>query len=108
MYTLLNVLKFGMKQLEGGQVNLDMDELHRLDFQSGIFFRVFENLACESHDKNRFKLELKFSRGSAIYPEEINEIVNHVIPIKLQDCLTKELTLENVDLFFNTLLDSQV
>lgn len=32
MYTLLNVLKFGMKQLEGGQVNLNMDELHRLDF----------------------------------------------------------------------------
>ena len=106
MYTLLNVLKFGMKQLEGGEVNLNMDNLHRLDFQSGIFFRVFENLDCDKNDRNRFKLEMKFTNGSALNPDKINEIENHVIPIKLENCLTKELTLENVDLFFHTLLDS--
>ena len=106
MYTLLNVLKFGMKQLASGEVNLNMDELHRLDFCSGIFFRVFENLNCDEHDPQRFKLELKFSRGSTLHKDKINEIENHVIPIKLENCLTKTLKLENVDLFFETLLDT--
>lgn len=33
------------------------------------------------------------------------DIEDHVIPIKLENCLTKTLTLEDVDIFFNTLLD---
>lgn len=49
---------------------------------------------------------MKFTGGSALYPDKLNEIEDHVIPIKLEDCLTKELTLENVDLFFNTLLEA--
>jgi inositol hexakisphosphate/diphosphoinositol-pentakisphosphate kinase len=53
MYTLLNVLKHVMKKLNhledrGGQDLISkMDESLRLDFMSGIYFRVFENLDLE-------------------------------------------------------------
>ena len=70
---------------------------------SGIYFRVFENLVCEEHDPSRFKLEIKLNRGSTIYPDLLHEIENHIIPIKLDDCYTRVLTLEDVDLFFKQL-----
>jgi inositol hexakisphosphate/diphosphoinositol-pentakisphosphate kinase len=77
MYTLLNVLKHGFKQhanIKKNNTVKDIDEWHRLDFLSGIYFRVFENLVCEEHDPSRFKLEIKLNRGSTIYPDELHNI----------------------------------
>jgi hypothetical protein len=106
MYTLLNVLKHGLKQHTTHKKNntiKDIDEWHRLDFLSGIYFRVFENLVCEEHDPSRFKLEIKLNRGSTIKPDEVQNIEDHIIPIKLDDCYTRILKLEDVDLFFKQL-----
>ena len=107
MYTLLNVLKHGLKQNgtnhKKNNTIKDIDEWHRLDFLSGIYFRVFENLVCEEHDPSRFKLEIKLNRGSTIKPDEVQNIQDHIIPIKLDDCYTRILKLEDVDLFFKQL-----
>ena len=65
MYTLLNLIIFGLKK---NKMMLDKDkgdpiemleEFLRMDFLSGMNFRVFENLSKEDNDKNRFKLEIR-------------------------------------------------
>ena len=56
MYGLLNLLKFGLKQALNSKYNLQklnnvqLDESLTLDFMSGIFFRVVENLNSEDDD----------------------------------------------------------
>ena len=106
MYTLLNVLKHGLKQNNQFIKNntmKDIDEWHRLDFLSGIYFRVFENLVCEENDPSRFKLEIKLNRGSTIHLDEVKNIKDHIIPIKLDSCYTRVLKLDDVDTFFQQL-----
>jgi hypothetical protein len=62
MYTLLNVLKFGLKTVKKSkeinfrnkEKDIKLDDTLRLDFMSGIFFRVFENLISDENDPERF------------------------------------------------------
>ena len=55
MYTLLNVIKFGLKEPLNNNDKLyrsseqKIDEILRLDFLSGIYFRVFENLISDEN-----------------------------------------------------------
>lgn len=46
----------------------------RLDFLSGIYFRVFENLISDENDPARFKLDIMVNNGSILNPEKMNEI----------------------------------
>lgn len=110
MYTLLNVLKFGLTSIDHKKIDdttVKLDDANRLDFMSGIFFRVFENLLADEHDPARFKLEIKVNRGSTLDPNLLKSIEDHCIDIKLENCFTKTLTLDDVDSFFNVLLDMQ-
>ena len=43
----------------------------RMDFMSGIFFRVFENLAADENDSSRFKLDIIVNNGAIVYPDEL-------------------------------------
>ena len=79
----------------------------RLDFMSGIFFRVFENLHCDEHDPARFKLDIMVNTGSILIPDAIKDIKEHCIPILLDNTFSKTLTLEDIDHFFLTLLNMQ-
>ena len=62
MYTLLNVLKFGLKTVKKSkeinfrnkEKDIKLDDTLRLDFMSGIFFRVFENSISNENDPERF------------------------------------------------------
>ena len=114
MYTLLNVIKFGLSHVPNSKTisttnqklaHSKLEDAHRLDFISGIFFRVFENLVSEENDPARFKLEIMVNRGSTLDPNKVKDIENHCIEIKLDNCYTKTLTLDDVDSFFNVLLD---
>lgn len=113
MYTLLNVLKFGLKQVEkSDEIKCTTNEKKlenslRLDFMSGIFFQVYENLNCEVKDPQRFKLDIQMNTGSVLDPERLNQIDDHCIPISLSENYRKTLTLEDIDSFFLTLLDLQ-
>jgi len=114
MYTLLNVIKFGMKEtLKTGDSdfklnNVKINDIGRMDFLSGFYFRVFENFNVSEHDPARFKLDIRVNRGSILENDKILEIENHTIPIKIDESFTKSLTLEDIDFFFNTLLDMSV
>lgn len=110
MYTLLNVIKYGMKQA----VKLDnvcnvsdnrLDEIIRLDFLSGIYFRVFENLHSEEHDPARFKLDIQVSPGAVMDQESIKMVENHTVPITLENLFSKTLMLEDIDFFFDIILE---
>ena len=43
-----------------------LDASNRLDFMSGIYFRVFENLHSEENDPARFKLDLMVNHGAIL------------------------------------------
>lgn len=63
MYTLLNVIKFGLKKALAKENECKIyddkiDLITRMDFLSGIYFRVFENLYLEENDPGRFKLDI--------------------------------------------------
>ena len=63
MYTLLNVIKYGLKKalIMEKECKLNdnrLDIIMRLDFLSGIYFRVFENLYLDENDPARFKLDI--------------------------------------------------
>lgn len=111
MYTLLNVLKFGLSSLDMNKKfklsSSQTEDVYRMDFMSGIFFRVFENLISDENDPARFKLEICVNKGSTLDPNKVNEIENHCIEIKLDNSFSKTLTLDDVDSFFNVLLDMQ-
>ena len=114
MYTLLNVIKFGLKEPLNNNDKLyrsseqKIDEILRLDFLSGIYFRVFENLISDENDPARFKLDIRVNNGSILNPEKMNEIEDHCIPIVLANNSYREtLTLEDIHSFFNTLLGIQ-
>jgi len=79
-----------------------------MDFLSGIYFRVFENLISHENDPQRFKLEIMVNDGSVLNPDKLSEIREHCIPIELANNNYREtLTLENIHSFFNTLLSMQ-
>jgi len=109
MYTLLNMLKFGLSSLDNSKKFVSsspkLEDAHRLDFMSGIFFRVFENLISDENDPARFKLEIIVNKGSTLDPAKVKEIENHCINIHLENSFTKTLTLDDVDSFFNVLMD---
>jgi len=109
MYTLLNMLKFGLSSLDGSKKfklsSQKLDDAHRLDFMCGIFFRVFENLISDENDPARFKLEIIINKGSTVDPNKVKEIQNHCIEIQLENSFTKTLTLDDVDSFFSVLMD---
>ena len=63
MYTLLNVIKYGLKKAMVNENKCKIEEarldtITRLDFLSGVYFRVFENLHLEEHDPARFKMDI--------------------------------------------------
>jgi hypothetical protein len=115
MYTLLNVIKYGLQHVNNitDATDNQKEDKHiaedtlRLDFMSGIFFRVFENLHCEEHDPARFKLDIMVNRGSIVLPDTVKDIKDHCIPILLDNTFSKTLTLEDIDHFFLTLLNMQ-
>ena len=115
MYTLLNVIKYGLKHInptksmphEASDYDIKLEDTLRLDFMSGIFFRVFENLISDENDPARFKLDIMVNTGSILNPDKIKDIEDHCIPISLDDNLSKTLTLEDIDHFFLTLLNMQ-
>lgn len=121
MYTLLNVIKYGLQHVNNNTDDTDkakdnmvfkkgddkqiIEDTFRLDFMSGIFFRVFENLHCDEHDPARFKLDIMVNCGSILNPDSIKDIKDHCIPILLDNTFSKTLTLEDIDHFFLTLLN---
>ena len=115
LYTLLNVIKYGLKHVNPNQPSAEeaindirLENTLRLDFMSGIFFRVFENLTlADENDPGRFRLDIMVNNGSILFPDKISEIEDHCIPISLEDSYSKTLTLEDIDHFFITLLNMQ-
>ena len=85
-----------------------IDDIGRMDFLSGFYFRVFENFNVGENDPARFKLDIRVNRGSILDDDKVHEIENHTIPIKIDNSFHKSLTLEDIDFFFNTLLDMSV
>mmetsp|Transcript_3709 Transcript_3709/g.5593 ORF Transcript_3709/g.5593 Transcript_3709/m.5593 type:complete len:140 (-) Transcript_3709:105-524(-) len=106
MYTLLNVIKSGLKKLNktddkhSKSLITKMEQSLRLDFMSGIFFRVFENLKSEANDPRRFKLDIMVNNGSLVNPSTVPEIEGHCIPISLEKSYSRTLTLNDIDTFF--------
>jgi hypothetical protein len=104
------VIKYGLKHANcQAEVPNDsrLEDTLRLDFMSGIFFRVFENLVSDQNDPARFKLDIMVNNGSILHPDKIKDIEDHCIPISLEDTYSKTLTLEDIDHFFLTLLNMQ-
>lgn len=85
--------------------DIKLEDTLRLDFMSGIFFRVFENLNSDENDPARFKLDIMVNNGSLVFPDTIKDIKDHCIPILLDNTFSKTLTLEDIDHFFLTLLN---
>ena len=112
MYSLFNVIKFGLQQAAKkndriAKISDDKLDSLRLDFLSGIYFRVFENLILNDNDPDRFKLHIMINYGSILDPDTINNIEDHTIPISIDNVYQKTLTLDDIDSFFITLLDMQ-
>lgn len=113
MYTMLNVVKYGLRRLlskEDDQAKTmiaRMESSLRLDFLSGFYFKVFENLQSEEHDPKRFKLEIIVNNGAIVNPEKVGEIVDHTIPIDLDNTFSMTLTLDDIDIFFDTISSFQ-
>jgi len=82
-----------------------LDSFLRLDFMSGVYFRVFENLNSDANDPSRFKLDIMVNPGSCVDPDKVSEIKDHCIPIVLKESYSQTLTLEDIDSFFMTMLD---
>lgn len=79
-----------------------------MDFMSGVYFRVFENLFAENDDPARFKLEIVINNGAIVYADELDKIGDdHTIKIGLEKVYKQTLTLHDIDTFFKTLLDMQ-
>ena len=80
-----------------------------MDFLSGIYFRVFENLIVENNDPARFKLEIVINNGAVFDQGELEQRINddHTIHIGLDKVYKQTLTLQDIDGFFQTLLDMQ-
>ena len=90
MYSLFNVIKFGLKQAAKkndriAKISDDKLDSLRLDFMSGIYFRVFENLILNDNDPDRFKLHIMINYGSLLDPDSIHSIEDHTIPISIEN-----------------------
>ena len=46
----------------------------RLDFLSGVYFRVFENLQLEEDDPARFKLDIQVNPGALMDEESVKMV----------------------------------
>ena len=104
------MIKYGLKHANTHKEVVNdpkLEDTLRLDFMSGIFFRVFENLESDENDPARFKLDIMVNNGSILHPDKIKNIEDHCIPISLEDTFSKTLTLEDIDHFFITLLNMQ-
>ena len=104
MYTLLNILKLGTDSIlideKDREVKDRLDAILRLDFMSNFVFRLFENLKAENNDDpRRFRLEIMVNRGSVMNREDILEVKDHTIEVKMKNYLdlNKNLTLEKID-----------
>jgi len=103
MYTFLNVIQFGLKNLpikddsHAKAIINKMDESLRLDFLSGIYFRVFENLVSQQNDPERFKLEIIINNGATLNSDNLNRIDDHRVPIYLEETYSDSLTLEDLN-----------
>lgn len=57
-----------------------------MDFMSGIYFRVFENLFAENDDPARFRLEIVINNGAIINHDELEKAGDdHTIKIELNN-----------------------
>ena len=78
VYSLLNVIKFCLSEKQGNDTlknkndNVLEEVTLRMDFLSGIYFRVFENLQVDEDDPSRFLLEVKFNHGAVINHDELD------------------------------------
>ena len=63
------------------KIEAKLEDIQRLDFLSGIYFKVFENLISEKDDPARFKLVIMVQNGSIINPDTIKDIEDHCINI---------------------------
>lgn len=115
LYSLLNVIKFGLNiQSQHDRISKtksvpSLDDLTlRMDFLSGIYFRVFENLIVDEDDPARFKLEIMLNHGAILNHDELDKIGDsHTIHINIDKVYKQTLTLQDIDSFFSTLLDMQ-
>ena len=77
LYSLLNVIMFGLSIANiadrkiKNKAPLDEGLKIRMDFLSGIYFRVFENLIVEEDDPARFKLEIFINNGAILNPDHV-------------------------------------
>jgi hypothetical protein len=70
MYTLLNTIKLGMEsQLMDDETITKLEQVHTLDYMSGLVFRLFEDLDVEHDgDPMRFRLEIMVHKGTQVKP----------------------------------------
>lgn len=114
MYSLLNVIKFALMEVQKNSSiktkhNMEkLEDAHRLDFLCGIYFRVFENLVVQdADDPQRFKLEIYVNKGSTVEPDEVGNIKKHCINVGLDNLFSMTMTLNDVNRFFTYLYHSQ-
>ncbi|KAH9622828.1 hypothetical protein KSS87_021542 [Heliosperma pusillum] len=120
IHSLMNVLRYCNldESLQGEESLICLSALERLfktkelDYMSYVVLRMFENTEVALDDRNRFRIELTFSRGADLSPlENTNGEANwmhqeHTLPImgpeRLQEigsCLTLEKMEEMVHPF---------
>jgi inositol-hexakisphosphate/diphosphoinositol-pentakisphosphate 1-kinase len=111
MYTLLNVLKLGVDSIlideTDKEISEQLDAILRMDFMCNFVFRLFENLEVREDDPCRFKLEIMVNRGAVTNQDDILNVKNHTIPIRLDRFidLNKQLNFEKLEKFFSSILD---
>jgi hypothetical protein len=76
---------------------------------SNFVFRLFENLDVHEDDPTRFKLEIMVNRGAVTNCDEIMQVKNHTIPVKLEKFidLNKQLNFERLEKFFSAILSKK-
>ena len=81
----MNTLKLGLNStLIDKDSEKDKEALKNIttiDYMSGIVFRLYENLALDEDDPDRFRLEIMVNRGSIVNEDFESTIEDHTIPI---------------------------
>jgi len=112
LYTLLNTLKFGLDSILIDQSNPAEEQalmnIDTLDYMSSIVFRLHENFLKSKSDPKRFKLELMVGRGAEVKADTI-PVEDHTVKLDINNYvhINKQLTMQDVDNFFKTLLEMQ-
>jgi len=104
LYTLFNVISLGV---ESSLIHIKKKDLLKqmisMDYLSNITIRLYENLNAAPEDPNRFRLEILVSRGCDMEKAREEDIKKHIVPIAPHIMLNSQLTLREIENFFDDL-----